>query len=266
MICGLVAVAAGYIIAMRRGTIGPGDDVTPWFRHQRWRPVFFFTGLLITFIALELPIDYAGDYYLFSMHMVQHMLLMMVAPPLLLLGIVGARQSPRERHSSVRTVWWAVTRPWPAVIIFNAVLLVWHVPSLYDTTLRVVPIHILEHLSFITVGVILWWSIVDPIRDERTVTVSPLTKIAALTLAGIPPTILGIIFALAPAPLYSFYVQAPRLWGISALTDQQYGGVIMLGVGNIVYFIAVIIVFFRLFSDPGKDEELAADRIAEALR
>ena len=85
---------------------------------------------------------------------------------------------------------------------------------------------------------------------------SPLTKIAALSVAGVPPTVLGIIFALAPAPLYSFYVQAPRLWGLSALTDQQYGGVIMLGVGNIVYFIAVIVVFMRLFSDPGRDEEI----------
>ena len=126
--------------------------------------------------------------------------------------------------------------------------------------------HIVEHISFILVGVILWWPVVDPIRDERTHTVSPLTKIAALSLAGIPPTVLGIVFALAPAPLYSFYVQAPRLWGISALTDQQYGGVIMLGVGNIAYFIAIIVVFMRLFSDPGRDEELAADRIAEALR
>jgi cytochrome c oxidase assembly factor CtaG len=96
--------------------------------------------------------------------------------------------------------------------------------------------------------------------------VSSLTKIAALTIAGIPPTVLGIVFALAPAPLYSFYAQAPRLWGVSALTDQQYGGVIMLGVGNIVYFIAIIVVFMRLFSDPGRDEEIAADRIAEALR
>ena len=166
----------------------------------------------------------------------------------------------------LRTVWWGMTRPWPAVAIFNAVLLVWHIPSLYEATLTTVPVHIIEHLSFIGAGVLLWWAVVDPVRDERTVTISSLTKIAALTVAGIPPTILGIVFALAPAPIYSFYAQAPRLWGVSALTDQQYGGVIMLGVGNIVYFIAIIVVFMRLFSDPGRDEEIAADRIAEALR
>jgi putative membrane protein len=264
--CGLLAVAAVYVIAMRRGVISPEDDVSPWFRHPGWRPVLFAAGLLITFVALESPIDRGGDDYLFSLHMVQHMLLMMVAPPLLLLGIAGARPAPRARYSAVRTVWWAITRPWPAVVIFNAVLLLWHIPSLYDTTLTALPVHILEHLSFIAVGLVVWWPVVDPLRDELTVTVSPLTKIAALSLAGIPPTVLGIVFALASAPLYSFYVQAPRLWGVSPLTDQQYGGVIMLGVGNIVYFIAIIVVFMRLFSDPGRDEEVAADRIAEALR
>ena len=251
---------------MRRGVIAPDDDVTPWVPNQRWRPVLFFTALLITFVALQSPIDRGGDLYLFSLHMVQHMLLMMVAPPLLLLGIAGARPATRERHTTLRTVWWMITRPWPAVAIFNAVLLFWHIPSLYDATLTTVPVHIVEHLSFIGAGLVVWWAVVDPIRDERTVPVSSLTKIAALTIAGIPPTVLGIVFALASAPLYSFYAQAPRLWGVSALTDQQYGGVIMLGVGNIVYFIAIIVVFMRLLSDPGRDEEIAADRIAEALR
>ncbi len=228
--------------------------------------MLFFTGLLLTLIALESPIDRGGDLYLFSLHMVQHMLLMMVAPPLLLLGIAGAHPLARGRHATLRRLWWAVTRPWPSVVIFNAVLLLWHIPSLYDTTLTTEPVHIMEHLSFIGVGLIVWWPVVDPIRDERTVTVGSLTKIAALGVAGIPPTVLGIVFALAPAPLYSFYAQAPRLWGLSPLTDQQYGGVIMLGVGNIVYFLAIIIVFMRLFSDPARDEEVAADRIAEALR
>ncbi len=199
---------------MRRGVISDGDDVSPWLPNPRLRPLLFFTGLLIAFVALQSPIDRGGDLYLFSLHMVQHMLLMMVAPPLLLLGIAGARPAPRERHTTLRTIWWAVTRPWPAVAIFNAVLLFWHIPSLYDTTLTTVPVHIVEHLSFIGVGLVVWWGVVDPIRDARTVTISSLTKIAALSIAGIPPTILGIVFALAPAPIYSFYEQAPRLWGL----------------------------------------------------
>ena len=192
--------------------------------------------------------------------MVQHMLLMMVAPPLLLLGIAGARPvAARAAHARCARSGGRSPGRGPRWSIFNAVLLIWHIPSLYDTTLTTVSVHIVEHISFIAVGLIVWWPVIDPIRDELTVTVNPLTKIAALSIAGIPPTVLGIVFALAPAPLYSFYVQAPRLWGVSPLTDQQYGGVIMLGVGNIVYFLAIIVVFMRLFSDPARDEEVAAD-------
>ncbi len=263
--CGLVALAVGYWLAWRRGLLSPADDVSPWFRNPRTRAVMFALGLLTAVIALESPIDRGGDLYLFSLHMVQHLLLMMVAPPLMLLGICGATPPPRARFARLRRAWWALTRPWPAVLLFNSVMLVWHIPALYDTTLTVEPVHILEHLSFMAVGVVFWWAIVDPIRGPRTVTVTPLTKIAALVVSGIPPTVLGLIFALSRTPFYAYYVRAPRLWGVSALFDQQIGGVIMLGLGNIIYFVAIVIIFMRLLGDAAKDEEEAAARLAGAF-
>jgi putative membrane protein len=198
--------------------------------------------------------------------MVQHLLLMMVAPPLVLLGIVGVRATGQTRFARLRRLCWAITRPWPALVIFNIVMLVWHIPALYDTTLTTEPVHIAEHLSFIGVGIIFWWPIIDPVRDSATVTVSPLTKIAVLVVSGVPTTVLGLIFALAPAAVYSFYVHTPRLWGLSALADQQIGGVIMLGASNIIYFVAIAILFMRILSDPGRDEEEAARRLAGATR
>ncbi|MBV8084513.1 MAG: cytochrome c oxidase assembly protein, partial [Chloroflexi bacterium] len=205
-------------MAWRRGLLRSSDDVSSWFTNPRWRPVLFGTGMFVAFLALESPIDRGGDHYLFLIHMLQHLLLMMVAPPLIILGIAGAVPPPRDRHATLRRVWWVITRPWVALVIFNAVMLVWHIPALYDTTLTTEPVHVLEHLSFIAVGLIFWWGIVDPIRDSQTVTVSPLEKIAALVISGIPPTVLGILFALAPTAFYSFYVHAPRLWGISPIT------------------------------------------------
>jgi putative membrane protein len=254
-----------YVTAWRRGLFSTEDDVSPWFRNATWRPALFGLGILVAFLALESPIDRGGDHYLFLIHMLQHLLLMMVAPPLIILGIVGARPLPRDRYRTVRRVWWFVTRPWIALIIFNAVMLVWHLPALYDTTLTTEAVHIVEHLSFIGVGLVFWWGIVDPIRDEQTVTVSPLEKIAALVISGIPPTVLGILFALAPTAFYSFYVAAPRLWGITPLMDQQIGGVFMLGLGNIIYFVAITIIFMRLLGSPARDEEEAA-AVAHALR
>lgn len=258
VVLGLALAIALYVLAWRRGVLSPGNDVSPWFRSGRIRPWYFAAGILITYLALQSPIDRGGDEYLFSLHMLQHLLLMMLAPPLLLLGIAGIRTPPRSRYRVLRGAWWAITRPWSGVVLFNAVMLVWHVPALYDTTLTVEPIHILEHLSFIAVGIVFWWSIVDPVRGPATKPVSPLMKIAAMVIAGIPPTVLGLIFAISPIAFYNFYVNAPRLWGITAVADQSYGGVLMLGLGNIIYFVAITIIFVRLLGDSASDEAAAA--------
>src|SRR4029077_11258719 len=94
--------------------------------------------------------------------------------------------------------------------------------------------------------IIFWWPIIDPMRVGQRV-VTPLQKIAMLGIAGIPATVLGLLLALATAPLYPFYVVAPRVWGLSALTDQQIGGTIMFGVGHLIYFAAISLIFLRMF-------------------
>ena len=251
-----------YAAAWRRRWISAADDVTPWLKRPGARAAFFAAGLFVSLLALQSPIDTGGDEYLFALHMLQHLLLMMVAPPLLILGVAGMRVPSRDRYKRVRRAWWVLTRPWVAITVFNAVMLVWHIPALYDTTLTTTPVHILEHLSFIAAGLIAWWPIVDPIRGTTTKLVSPLEKIAVLVVSGIPPTVLGLIFALAPSAFYDFYVHAPRLWGISPVSDQQYGGVLMLGLGNIIYFVAITVVFVRLLGDSARDEEQAAARLA----
>jgi cytochrome c oxidase assembly factor CtaG len=262
VICGLLAAVAGYVVAVRRGIIAGDDDVSPWFKSRRLRPIFFAAGIATALIALQSPLDRGGDEYLFWLHMVQHLLLMMAAPPFLLLGICGIKALPRDRLSGLRRVWWAITRPWVALLVFNVVMLTWHLPALYDTTLTNVPVHVFEHLSFIAVGLVLWWPIIDPIRDQQTVTVSSPTRIAVLVVGGVPTTVLGLIFALAPSAFYSFYAYAPRLWGISPLGDQQIGGVVMLFASNLIFFVAILIIFMRMLSDPARDEETAAQRLA----
>jgi putative membrane protein len=254
VLLGLVALAVLYALAVRRGHLRDDDDTTPWFKRASWRPWLFGLGILSGLIALQSPIDRGGDQYLLSLHMVQHLLLMMVAPPLCLLGIAGMRPPPRRIARRWRAVWTFVTRPWPATFIFNAVLLVWHNPVWYDATLTTEWLHILEHLTFIGVGVILWWPIVDPLRGPDTRTVSPFAKMGMLGLGGVPPTVLGFIFCLLGTPAYEFYARAPRLWGLSAVQDQQIAGVIMFGLGNIVYFVAISIVFLRLLGNPADDE------------
>jgi putative membrane protein len=251
---GLVALVAAYVIAVRRGRLRRDDDVSPWLGSTRWRAWMFGLGVLTAFLALESPVDTGGDNYLLSLHMVQHLVLMMVSPPLVLLGICGMRPPDPARAPGLRRLWTAITRPLPATVLFNAVLLVWHIPTLYDTTLRNEAAHIVEHITFIAVGVVLWWAVVDPIRGEGTTPISPFQKIAALAVAGVPPTVLGLIFSVASNPFYEFYARAPRLWGLSPVTDQQVAGVVMFGLGNLIYFAAISVIFWRILGNPADDD------------
>jgi putative membrane protein len=251
---GLVALVAAYVIAVRRGRLRRDDDVSPWLGSPRWRAWMFGLGVLTAFLALESPVDTGGDNYLLSLHMVQHLVLMMVSPPLVLLGICGMRPPDPARAPGLRRLWTASTRPLPATVLFNAVLLVWHIPTLYDTTLRNEAAHIVEHVTFIAVGVVLWWAVVDPIRGEGTTPISPFQKIAALAVAGVPPTVLGLIFSVASNPFYEFYARAPRLWGLSPVTDQQVAGVVMFGLGNLIYFAAISVIFWRILGNPADDD------------
>jgi putative membrane protein len=258
VVLGIAAAAAAYAIAWRRGLLRDDDDVRAWVGTPRTRCWFFGAGLLVGFIALLSPLDTGGDLYLFSLHMVQHLLLMMVAPPLCILGLVGMRPLRASPPGGLRRLWALLVNPWSATVIFSAVLLVWHVPALYDATLTTEPIHVFEHLSFIAVGVLFWWPIIDPMRGrDRRRWVGTFAKIAMLVSSGVPPTVLGLLFTVAPRPFYDFYARAPRLWGMTPVIDQQIAGVVMFGAGNLIYFAAVVAVFWRVFGDPARDEEEA---------
>jgi putative membrane protein len=227
VIVGTLALGAAYgWLVWRRGS-----GSVEWSPMAR---IYFAAGLLCLFLALESPIDVGGDYYLFSLHMLQHIILAMVVPPLLLLGLP-------ER-------WLAIDRlrvsPLAANIGFNLVLAVWHVPFLYDATLHHELIHVGEHLTFLAAGVLFWWPIVASPRTRRGL--SAIGKIAYLGFAGVPPTILGLAFILSPTVIYPFYAAAARVTALSPIDDQVIAGLVMFGLGNIIYFVAISIIFFGL--------------------
>jgi putative membrane protein len=226
VIAGTLAIGAAYLWLARGGS----GRTAAWPPLQR---ITFSLALLALFLALESPIDVGGDRYLFSFHMLQHILLTMVVPPLLLLGLP-------ER-------WLAIDRlritPLYANLLFTAVLAVWHLPLLYEATLRNSGVHVAEHLTFLCAGVIFWWPIVGP-AGRRSLTA--IGKIAYLGFAGVPPTVLGIAFIMSRSVLYPFYAAAPRVMPLTALEDQRLAGLIMFGLGNIIYFIAISVIFFGL--------------------
>jgi putative membrane protein len=212
---------------------------------RRW---FFWLGMAAFFVALVSPLDAASDRYLLSAHMLQHILITMVGPPLLLAGL------PRLALR-LPALLGLLLNPWAAVGLFNLDLLVWHWPALYDLALREEGVHVIEHLTFIATALLFWWPIVGPPILGGT-PLSRLMRVGYLAFAGVPPTVIGVILAFVPATVYPFYLEAPRLIaGLSPGLDQQLAGILMFGIGNLIYFVPITVNFIRLLEeDEGRAE------------
>lgn len=209
---------------------------------KRGQVVAFLLGVFIMFLALVSPLDELGDSYLFSAHMVQHLFITLVGPPLLLIGTPGWLLQPLLRNRVVFLIARLFTFPALAFFLYNADFWLWHAPPLYNATLENQGIHILEHVTFIVFGILNWWPIFSP--SEELPRLSLGGQVLYIFLAGMPTVALGAGLTFFP-PLYAPYLAAPRIWGLSAAVDQQLGGLIMWIPGNIFYIVIISILFIQ---------------------
>jgi putative membrane protein len=133
------------------------------------------------------------------------------------------------------------TLPVVAFILFNGVFVLWHVPVLYDLALRERGIHVLEHLMFLVFGVLMWWPILSPLPELPRAPI--LVQMVYLFLQPTVPSILGAMITFSHGVIYQWYEAAPRLWGISAHTDQQIGGIIMWVPGGLAFLLVLMVLF-----------------------
>jgi cytochrome c oxidase assembly factor CtaG len=226
----------------------------------RWRPTpleatAFFGSLLSIVIALDSPIDTYAD-QLFWVHMLQHVILLTVAPPLFLLGRPWPRMwralplEPRTvvARAIVHSPWASpirkLARPVPAFILFNVTLIAWHIPAANDATLRYGSVHVIEHAMFFFTGLLFWARVIDP-GPLRPRLVWP-ARIAYVAGAMVVSWALAITLVLLPHPAYGYYASlASRPGGISALTDQQLAAGVMWVLGSVAYTITFIIGFYK---------------------
>jgi putative membrane protein len=186
---------------------------------------WFLLGVGVIFFALVSPLDAIGDRYLFSAHMLQHMLLTVVAPPLLLLGTPGWMVRLLLFDRVVQRAVKTLTLPAVAFFIFNADLLAWHIPFLYEATLQNEVVHIIEHLSFIATGLVNWWPMLSPLPEFPRL--SSFGQLVYLFLDSLPMMALGWFFVSAPTVIYPTYAAAPHMFAIYGLSDQLIGGLMM---------------------------------------
>jgi cytochrome c oxidase assembly factor CtaG len=238
---GLVALYFGHAW-LARGV----DDVA------RKHSLYFGLGLVTIWFSLETPIDTIADYYLDSVHMFQHVLLGFVAPPLMLLGLSPGMVARLVRIPGVR----AITEPIPAQLIAAVVMIVWHLPALYDATLASEPLHITEHVTFIAAGVLLYWPVVQATSAHARWQMSPAIKLLYLLVASLPQDAVALALIFSRVPFYEYYTHAPRLIeSLDPVTDQTVAGAILMTLGKLTISIAAIAVFIRWFADEHRSDE-----------
>jgi putative membrane protein len=227
-----------------------------------WHALAFAGSMLALFGALVTPVDGLGDEYLFSAHMFQHVLLGDIAPLLLLLSLSRVMLRPVTRRlMRIERALGPLASPVTAIVIWLGTMYLWHIPSLYDAATQHPLLHAVEHLSFFAAGIALWWPLIQPIPMRRALTgLQPLGYIAAAK-GGLAA--LGLFLAWSSTAHYPFYEQVPRIWGLSAVEDQNVAGVIMMVEQSLTLVLVMVWVFVRLLSR-SEEEERRRERLEEA--
>jgi putative membrane protein len=225
-------------------------------RRARVDALLFAAGLGALVLALASPLA-ALDEELFWAHMVQHVLILAVAPPLILLGRPWSTMSRvlpvAVRRKTARAV---AHRPWMtpalALALFCGVMVAWHIPVFYDATLRSSAVHVLEHALFLATGLLFWSQLIDSPPFRSPLDVGKRALWAALgMLVG---SAAGLALAFASAPLYAGYADLPsRPGGISALADQHLAAGIMWVPGSIPFVVAFIVFVYRWLDEAALD-------------
>jgi len=215
----------------------------------------FFASLLLLFFTLNGPLHDLSDYYLFSAHMIQHLILTLVVPPLMILGTPGWMLRPLLRSASAFRIAKGLTGITACFALFNIVLSFWHLPPMYNLALSHHPVHIVQHLMFIGASVLMWWPLTSPLPELPRAAFP--AQMMYCFLMVIPMSVISIYIVMADATLYPAYAAAPRILGITPMMDQQYGGLIMWIPGGIFFYAVMSVVFFQ-WSGRGQDDQASA--------
>ncbi|HXV33883.1 MAG TPA: cytochrome c oxidase assembly protein [Gaiellaceae bacterium] len=230
-----VVLTAAYAVAALR------------FRPARWRLACFAGAIAILLAVSVTPLGTLALHYVLWAHLVQNVALAEWIPLLLVASVPPELAARAARIRGVR----ALTYPLVALPLWLGAYLVWHVPAAYEAALRHHALLHLEHLTYLTTGLLLWW----PVLQSRPWSLSPGAKSAYLFAAFVFASPLGLLLALLPSPLYDFYVEAPRLAGLSPLADQQLAGIAMAVSESVVFFSLFTLYFVRFMAEEAAGAE-----------
>ena len=243
-VIGIVALVAVYEWAARAPSVGARDTIS---RGQR---LAFHGGLLVMFFTLNGPLHDLSDQFLFSAHMVQHLMLAFAIAPLLVMGTPGAMLRPVLRLRGVSPLARWLTAPVHAFAIFNVVMAGWHLPALYNYALAHHPVHIVQHLCFLVASTIMWWPVMSTMPELPRLSYPK--QMLYLFVLTFPMTLVAVIITYADTLLYPLYASAPRVMDLSPIQDQRLGGLIMWIPGGLIFVGVLSVVFFKWVGQYGE--------------
>ncbi|HEY7064795.1 MAG TPA: cytochrome c oxidase assembly protein [Chloroflexota bacterium] len=253
VLLGLIVAAAFYTRGLRTywGRVGAGRGVRPW------QAAGYAGGLAAIVLALVSPLDPLAE-ALFAAHMVQHLLLLLVAAPLLVLGapiVPFLWALPRARRHAlgrwwrgargVRAAWRALSQPAVVWLLYAATLWLWHLPGPYQAALASPPVHALEHTTLLASALLFWWTVLHPAHAGR-LAYGP--GVLYVFTAGVQSGLLGVLLTFARTPWYPAYAASEAAWGLTPLEDQQLAGLLMWVPGSLAHLLAAAGLFVAWLS------------------
>lgn len=241
----VIAAIAIVLYAVRASRLGP--------RLPRWRAACFAAGVLVLLFSTGSPLDPLGEEGLFAFHMLQHMLLGDLAALLLVLGVTGPVLQPVLKY---RWVQWfrRLTHPLVAFILWAVLLIGWHIPVMYEAALSNSWIHGLEHISFLTAGVVMWAPIMESLPAPEWFGSG--AKLLYLTAVRAVDAVVANVFLWSGSVFYDRYEVTAPVWGLSPLADQGYAGMVMMTWTGVATIAVSTILFFRMAREGELRQEL----------
>jgi putative membrane protein len=233
----LGGIWVAYLLAVRRHASTPGEAPD-----RRRRTTLFSIGMAVLFVGADWPIHDLAEGYLYSVHMVQHMLFTLVAPPLLIVGIPAWMWRTLLRPRPLFVAFRFLTRPVVALILFNGLLLFTHWPEVVRLSVSSELAHFCLHALLFGSAMVVWWPVMSPLVELPSL--SPPAQMMYLFIQSLAPTIPASFLTFGRTPLYAVYETFPRLLGISPLTDQLIAGLLMKILGGLILWGYIAVIFF----------------------
>jgi putative membrane protein len=259
----VAALAGGYLWVVSR--LGPRHVPAGEEPASRRQVTLFMLGVAAIWVAADWPVHDVAERSMYSVHMVQHMLLSLVVPPLLLMGTPAWLLRAILGRGLLLRVARRVCRPLLALLIFNGFLVVTHWPAVVDLSVRSEAVHFLVHAGVFLSALIMWSPVLNPLIELPHLSYPG--RMLYLFLQSIVPTVPASFLTFATAPVYRVYETLPKLWGISALDDQRIAGLLMKIGGGLLLWSVIAVLFFQWFAREEADgvDELEWGRVEREL-